>query len=77
MALDHEVFASRCRDVDVGGVGAAPSSDLGAVLVDDRELPFGGVGDGFEAVGGCGWVVALEMKASHLNGRRTGMETHC
>lgn len=55
VALDHEVFAARCRDVDVGGVGAAPGSDLGAVLVDDGQLPFGGVGDGFETVGGCGW----------------------
>lgn len=47
MPFDHEIFAARCRDVDVGRVGAAPGRDLGAILIDDGQLPFGGVGDGF------------------------------
>ena len=49
---DEPFFVFRSGDLDVVGVGAVPVAHWAAGLVDDVDVPLGGRGNDFEAVGG-------------------------
>lgn len=50
---DEPLFVFRSGDLDVVRVSTVPVAHWAAGLVDDVDVPFGGRGDDFEAVGSC------------------------